>query len=250
MAASEDEAVSIVSRVPLEVWTQIITHTISGAAHVDSLFTFASSFHDNFCHKDGYYEMTRTHVLAASRVWLACRLVSRQFKAATESAFTQQFMLGGMFKAGLILEIWCPYANRFRDSELVPPPQERPNVSFKFDSLSRGDNGELRGIWKPSSEKESMEMKLWLQGDTYYQGPVTHEGRRLWRPIANRRNMNYLVLGHKFHEIRHLEGLRFDGAGEHMRLSLLLIPLFHTWSEENARFMSWMDGVPLPLLMK
>jgi len=168
MADTDDLAASAVSRVPLEIWTQIIKETII-LGTVNQSMQDARIFRGQIRHVRDFDEV--------SRVWRECRLVSHKFKAATEAAFTEILLLTNP-KPQLSLGIWCPYIHVIQamldPAMLDLPLPEIKSLYLELDRLVFED-GEQRAVWKPGTDDGESNwefLKLWLPGNMYYLGPA------------------------------------------------------------------------------
>ena len=134
MADGASDAGSAMSRVPLEIWTQIIRE-------VHALAT---------AHRDLEYWCCARHqgVDEEAMVWATCRRVSHTFKTATEAAFAQALLLPGSHKHTDSMGIRLTLQNR----------ADFKWWAMELDRLVWGEKDgkkRQRAVWKPQSGDDS-----------------------------------------------------------------------------------------------
>ena len=209
---------SAVSRVPLEIWTQIITQAMPHGTYDAWADLSDSDLSDSDLFDPDAVHYAMSDVDEALRLWSTCRLVSQKVKAATESAFVHKLMLGNP-KAQLYLAIWCPYEDTEHRWGFRVDGDETRDLEFHFGRLWL-QGGEKRVAWELAGEDPSAFacLKLWLPGHTYYHGPATLEDNGSWSPVNDNFTGNFLVLGTSWHNIG-----RFDLQVDEERKEISLL---------------------------
>lgn len=162
------------SRIPLEIWTDIIYSAVR-MIHSNMIIYDIGDYESvlEYLYETDGGEEAINQLVDMSKLWAACRRVSRQFRAATEAAFTRALLTENQAQANIQL-LWVDKTRPLFDEPDQFLTVQECSLQYAFDRLSMEDaalrahwkreEDDVRGIWK-GWKPEVSKWRIWNAAD-------------------------------------------------------------------------------------